>query len=477
MNKDSSNIGPSATGAPETKVGATGSASACPNTPVAHLSGTSRRPRWPWIVLGVIFLAMTAHMVRVCIQIDPATDDDDYYVHRVFGQRFLTGELAASDGICFNYMPISALYWSPLALMPLDGGRVVSYLFSLAALALTLYLLSKMVRPSCDPARWAPLPVAALTVVLCGHYLLRDMGDGGPHVFLLTMIVAGIYLASRGKEKWSALWFGLAIALKMTPALFLPIMLWKRKWRLACYTVIATLLWVVLPSVRMGWNNWWLAQQSWNEVATNSLMQHETGWLYDNNTRVQNQALKPAILRYLVTYPPGHILRLNHPADVPVLNLSQALAGRIATAIMLALVLLCAWQSRHPYSDPADPAWLLESSGTLILVLLFAPLVWLQHVVFIVPAVYLLVAHDWCIQKLPRPAAILLWAYIVMALVLLREVVGKGNYLLLLSYHMHTLCMLIILGLLLWVRPVVSASASWPARSGRSSVLPERNAA
>ena len=422
----------------------------------------ARSPRWPWILLGVLFFGMTARLTLLCFRSDPAPYQDDYYVHRVFGEHFLTGK-SLTDGVCFNYMPISALYWSPLALMPVDAGRVVSYLVSVAALALTLVLLAKMVGPYCSRARWAPLPVAALTVLLSVHYLLRDMGDGGPHVLLLAMMVAGIYLASRGSEAWSAVCFGLAIALKITPGLFLPFMLWKRKWRLACYTSIATLLWIVLPAVWMGWGPWWQAQHAWDQVALHSSIQENTGLLRENNTRVQNQALKPAIMRYLVSYPKGHALRLDHPADVPLGNLSELAAGRVALALMAGLALLCAWQSRRGYRAADDPAWLLESSGVMILILLFAPLVWLQHVVFMLPALYLLVAHDQCLCKLPPAARVLVWVYIVLSLVLLREVVGKGNYLLLLSYHMHTLCMLMILGLLFWIRPVAAAAETAPA--------------
>jgi len=40
-----------------------------------------------------------------------------------------------------------------------------------------------------------------------------------------------------------------------------------------------------------------------------------------------------------------------------------------------------------------------------------------------------------------------LWTYVVFALVLNRELVGRETYLLLLSYRTHTLCMLLVLGL------------------------------
>jgi alpha-1,2-mannosyltransferase len=329
-------------------------------------------------------------------------------------------------------------------------------------------MLFRMVRKRCDAARWDPLAIAAVTAFLSFHYLLRDMLDGGPHLILLGMLVGGIYCAWQGRDKMAGLWFGLAIALKMTPGLFLPFMLWKRRWRLAAWTTLATLGWIALPAVFMGPANWWEHQKAWNQVALSVLLDSQDQTREGNEVRVQNQALKPALRRYLETYPPGHVLRLNHPADRPILDLSPALANRLANLGLLGLLAGFALWSRHRLRGHDDPAWLLESSGVLILVLLLSPLVWLQHVVFMLPAICLIVAHDGAIHKLPRPAAVVIWLYIVLSLVLNRELLRVENYLVLLSYHSHTLCMLLILGLLMAFRPTaVGVDREEPALPAR----------
>jgi hypothetical protein len=289
------------------------------------------------------------------------------------------------------------------------------------------------------------------------------MLDGGPNLILLAILVGGIYCAWRGRESLAGLWFGLAIALKMTPALFLPFMIWKRRWRLAAWTTVATLGWIALPAVFMGPANWWEHQNAWNQVALSVLLDSQDQLREGNEVRVQNQALKPALRRYLETYPPGHILRLNHPADRPILDLSPSLANRLANLGLLGLLAGFVVWSRRPLRGYDDPAWLLESSGVLILVLLLSPLVWLQHVVFMLPAIYLIVAQDGAIRKLPRPAAVVIWLYIVLSLVLNRELLGLRNYLVLLSYHSHTLCMLLILGLLMALRPTVARADRDPS--------------
>ena len=413
---------------------------------------------WPHLFLGVFFIGVTTQMI--CNAIPSMRVDGDFDIHREFGRRFLAGEdlyLAHPGevvGFCFNYMPISAMYYAPLALLSPNVGPLARYAVALVCLALTFSMLAAMVRPQCDPRRWDHAAVIALTALLGLHYLLRDLTDGGPHCILLAMLVGGIYCAWRGREKLSALWFGLAIAVKMSPGLFLPFLVWKRKWRLAAYTTIATALWIALPAVVMGPANWWKYQQCWNRVALNVAGDKMDSNRQNNELRIQNQALKPALLRYLVKYPPGHPLKVDHPADVAVLSLPSAVANRVANLSLLAVLGGFAWWSRRRYRGADDPAWLLESSAVLILVLLLSPLTWLQHMPLLIPAIYLLVAQNRAVEKLPRWATVALWAYVVFSLLLNRGTLGARNYFLLLSFHTHTLCMLILMGLVMVLRPM-----------------------
>jgi hypothetical protein len=88
-----------------------------------------------------------------------------------------------------------------------------------------------------------------------------------------------------------------------------------------------------------------------------------------------------------------------------------------------------------------------ETGALLLLVLLFSPVTWLQHFVFALPAIYWIVAAE---QSSPRAMTRwLLGSYVVLALVMNRELLGRMNYLLLLSYHTHTICLLLLFGLVI----------------------------
>ena len=70
----------------------------------------------------------------------------------------------------------------------------------------------------------------------------------------------------------------------------------------------------------------------------------------------------------------------------------------------------------------------------------------MQHLVLMVPALYLIVAEDRGLRKLGKAAASAMWAYVVLSLVLNRELLGRETSVLFLSYHTQTLGMLLVLG-------------------------------
>ena len=153
----------------------------------------------------------------------------------------------------------------------------------------------------------------------------------------------------KGRVELGAIWFGLATALKVTPGLFLLFFIWKRQWRLAVCSSIAAACWIALPVVWMGPSSWWSHHRQWTRIALGSVLGARAEVAEQSELRVQNQALKPALMRYLMTYPEGHPLRLSHPGYVPFLNLKPATAGRLATLAMLGLLAICAWQARGRY--------------------------------------------------------------------------------------------------------------------------------
>ncbi|MEW6543434.1 MAG: glycosyltransferase family 87 protein [Nitrospirota bacterium] len=381
----------------------------------------------------------------------------DFDVHREVGRRFLTGEYLYAGGYCHPYMPAAAMYFAPLAWFDRATGMALRYAIAVAALCLTFALLHRMVRARLEAAGREGFTLAALTVLLAFPFILQDLDDGGPHLILLAMLTGGIYAVWRGREGTGALWFGLATALKVTPALFLPLFLWKRQWRLAGLTAAAALFWIALPMVWMGAGSWWSHQKEWIEVAAGSFVGRDRPVTVENEQRVRNQSLRLALTRYLTILPEDHPLRRDDPAYVPMLDLSLPAAKTAATVAMAGLLALLGWHARRPYGGPGDPAWPKECSLVLILALLFSPVTWVQHLVWLVPALYLIVADARSGGGLGRPAWAALGAYVVLVDLLNYELLGKPKFAVLLSYHPFTVAMLLLFAILLADRPRTNA--------------------
>jgi hypothetical protein len=326
---------------------------------------------------------------------------------------------------------------------------------------------SKEKRPGDLPSSIVDSPFSILiiaTLILGVHYLIRDLDDGGPNLILLSILLGGMYCVWQGRDKLGASWLGLAIAVKLTPGLFLPFLLWKRKWRLLAYTTAATLFWIVLPAIWMGPSSWLRHQQEWNKVAISVFHDSPDLGRDGNEQRVQNQALKPALLRYLTTYPSGHPLRLEEAGYVDFLNWPLGLANRVATGMLLVAGAIFWWYTRRPWHPSSSRIMFGETAALLLLMLLFSPVTWLQHFVFALPAIYWVVAEQ---QKKPRGTT--KWgiaAFAILALFLNRAFLGRHIYLLLLSYHSHTLSLLLLLAMIL-------ARLSWSKGSNERKVTLE----
>jgi alpha-1,2-mannosyltransferase len=370
----------------------------------------------------------------------------DFDVSREFGRRFLAHEDLYAGGLHYPYMPTAAMYFSPLALIDANLGLVLRYGVAVGCLWLTLALLHAMVRRRSAAVAAQGLTIGALSLLLASHYVIRDLDDGGPHLILLAMLVGGIYSAWKGHEYRAAAWVGLVAALKAPAVLFVPFFLWKRRWRLAGTTVLAVLLWSVLPAVWMGPSSWWHHQREWTRVVAGSLSGNPTPVAEDSESRVQNQALKPALMRCLMTF------------------VNSASASALATAAIVALVVVSAWWMRARGDGPASAEWPLECSAVLILALLLSPVTWVQHMVFMLPALYLIVAEHRGIRRLGAPAAATMAVYAVLALLLNREFLGRARYIVLLSYGVQTVCMLLVLAVVMLRRPTAASVAEQHAQ-------------
>jgi alpha-1,2-mannosyltransferase len=341
-------------------------------------------------------------------------------------QRWQPQISALNDGVDiaqrFNYPnpPIMALLLYPLARLPLvleDMGMPAKAASTFAALCwfyikvgLTLLAFRWIFQLVEEKARPFPLWAKILTVLLALRPIMSDLQHGNVNLFILFLVVAALAAYQRGRDVVAGIILGLAIACKVTPALFVPYFLWKRSWKAlaGCAAGLVLFLWPgLVPAALMGWEH--------NE-------RHLVSWYYDMvhpfvvegkvTSEHHNQSL-PGLVARLATHSPSFStyidnvytpLRYDNLIDLP-----PPLARWLVKGCMGLFALMIVWVCRTPtqvnpkseirnpksrfgfrISDFGFPAqrggWRLSAEFSIILLgmLLFSERTWKHHCVTLV---------------------------------------------------------------------------------------------
>jgi alpha-1,2-mannosyltransferase len=367
----------------------------------------------------------------------------DFDIARKFGGRFLDGEYLYAHGLNFVYMPSAAMYFSPLAILPTGVTFVTWFGFAILCLWLTLRMWYHMVSQHSATASEQGFVTGLVAVFLASHFIIRDLDDGGPNIILLAIITAGIYAAFKQHMYQSALWLGLATAVKVTVGLFVPFLLWKREWRLAIYTALASAFWIALPVLRMGPVSWYGDMHDWVVSAGGFAVGRNAAMVFRGRKVIHNQSFHAACL-YLL-----------QKCSIPL-----QLANGLAIVATIGIVVLFCLATRQTYVSLASRAWPAESAALLVLLPLLSPITWEQHLVFLLPMLYLITAEGIGISGLERGILALMIVFVFLSLVLTRDLLGKENFAVLLGYHVQTLSMLIVFSIALLKHRTLSESSS-----------------
>ncbi|WP_159061579.1 glycosyltransferase family 87 protein, partial [Streptomyces europaeiscabiei] len=127
----------------------------------------------------------------------------------------------------FTYPPFAAVAMLPMALVGLRTAIVLCLALDLVALAAVLYVL---VGPLLRRYGWFGTSLA-----LCALALFEPLRDtfsfGQVNLLLLALVLADARLLATGRGRWAGVGIGLAAAVKLTPAIFIGLLLLARRWR------------------------------------------------------------------------------------------------------------------------------------------------------------------------------------------------------------------------------------------------------
>ncbi|MFI2206378.1 glycosyltransferase family 87 protein [Streptomyces sp. NPDC020192] len=129
----------------------------------------------------------------------------------------------------FTYPPFAALTMLPLALVGRSAAITLSLLVNLAALAVVLRILAGSGRRRHGWYRWS----LALCLLALFEPLRDTFSFGQVNLVLLALVLGDSWLLATGRGRWAGAGIGLAAAVKLTPALFIGLLLLAGRRRAA----------------------------------------------------------------------------------------------------------------------------------------------------------------------------------------------------------------------------------------------------
>jgi len=300
------------------------------------------RPLWPFEEITGGFIDLQVYRLGV----DALRDGGDMY-----GQLPQT---TIGIGLPFIYPPFAALVLAPFALLPWDIAAFAFFLTSVAALALTLYLVARRVWQGEGQRRTALFATACavpLAMLLEPTYATLDFGQVN---LLLMALVAADCLTE--KPKWRrGMLVGIAAAIKLTPAAFVLYFLIRKDYKAAVTAAITgavatALSFAVLPSPSM---TYWFGGMNVDGLSGSAFH--------------TNQSIQAVLARLKVPEPAFTLIWL-------------AIGAAVLALVIVAM--------RRAAELPA-----LALAINAVFTLLVSPISWSHHWVWIAPALFAVVAY------------------------------------------------------------------------------------
>ena len=247
----------------------------------------------------------------------------------------------------FTYPPFAAVSMLPMALLGLRAAITAALLLNLAALGAVVWMTAGPVLRRHGWYGWA--------LSGCALALFEPVRDtfsfGQVNLVLLALVLVDAWLLTTGRSRWAGIGIGLAAAVKLTPALFIGLLLLAGRRRAAgVATVVAgaatgLAVWVAPDASRFYWS-----EALWDTQRIGRL------------AYVSNQSLQGVLARLAV---PGEPSR--------------------AVWLVVVVVVLAVWAWRARRAVVAGDWW-AAFALTGLTACLVSPITWVHHLVWLLPS-------------------------------------------------------------------------------------------
>ncbi|WBB70351.1 glycosyltransferase 87 family protein [Micromonospora sp. WMMD812] len=328
----------------------------------------------------------------------------------------------------FTYPPFAALVMLPMAYLPWPAAITVSVAATVVVTAVLFWWLLDPIARRAGWTRWFTLAVA-LCLSAAFEPMRETVNFGQVNMLLLFLVAVDLLRLLPAGNRWAGVGIGLATAIKLTPGIFIVYLLVTGRWR-AAVTAMATAAGASVLAGALFPN---ASREFWTEALWNTGRVGELAF-------VSNQSLRGVVAR----------LDPAHPSTVAWL------------VLVLGTLALWAWRSRAAVAVGDEATGLALTGAVMCLV---SPVTWVHHLVWLLPALILLVDNAMAAPAGGRRRRLLLAAAIVGYGLLISRIVwswekdftGVDGFLGSNAYVWISLALLAFLPIRRWVAPRRSA--------------------
>jgi hypothetical protein len=335
---------------------------------------------------------------------------NDFKVTYRAATRVLNGENLYNwrDGhYLFKYSPFFALLVSPLGLIPFPCAKLLWMIL----MVFTFWGLIKMGKYLVMNHRSPPPFFYLLSLLLIARFFLREIELGQTDFLQLFLIFSFILFLEKKKEVLGGVFLALSVMVKLTPLIFIPYLLYRRKFSSVFWALVFVLLFFSVPSLIYGIKGNIALLKDWY-----GFMSLSSPPLLAND---MNQSIFGMFYRFLT----------NSVYGVNFVNLNPNLVNIIIYIFVMGAyvyILLLNRFSKKVQSSLLHCKETLEYSFLFIFMSLFSPLGWIQNFSSLILAFMVLVYYTLKTNFKDKLVNFLLILYFVLTSAINYETVGRG---------------------------------------------------
>jgi Glycosyltransferase family 87 len=244
----------------------------------------------------------------------------------IYNVRYIVNPLI--DEWCeYSYSPFFAFILMPISWLPIKAADAIWLIFNIFLLFrvfdLIIYFLDIKKIFNLKEYRWWVFGI----LLFSARFILYNFDLSQVTILILYGVLESLRLTIKGQWIWAGVILATVISIKIMPLVMLPYLFWRRYWQTGLTTIGFIGLFLLLPSVMYGWQDYFWMLQDWVDVLNPS---------HDDFTTQQNvvaegihslSAFIPAfftneVTRYGID---RHFILLDKETMIKVLNLCRLL--------------------------------------------------------------------------------------------------------------------------------------------------------